>query len=110
MTQLNNTPGYFIDHIQTNAGEFHIPPNQMDDILPQHLLLLKSSKAALKDAGISPRPGANDPIRDRMGCAVGIEFDYGATDFRVRWDVHTLGESIKDQISGPLTFNRTWGL
>ncbi len=108
-TELNLTPGYYLDFIDTSVGEFHIPPNQMQDILPQHILLLKTVKKALENAGIPRRPNPGDPGRENIGCVIGIEFDYGATDFRLRWDAHGLDESVRDQISGPLTFNRTLG-
>ncbi len=101
--------GYYIQRFDTHVGEFHIPPNQITDILPQHLILLKSAKKALEDAKIPARPGESDPARERMGCAIGIEFDYGATDFRMRWDLHQLPQSVRDQVSPPLTFNRTLG-
>jgi acyl transferase domain-containing protein/3-hydroxymyristoyl/3-hydroxydecanoyl-(acyl carrier protein) dehydratase len=101
--------GFFLDEFSMDYGEFHIPPLQMEDILPQHLLLLKAAKGALEDAGISPRPQDGEPPRHRMGAAVGIDFDYGATDFHLRWTADSTDEKIKDQLSPPLTFNRTLG-
>lgn len=102
-------PGRYIDKIDIVPGQFHIPPNQMTDILPQHLLLLKSVYGALKDAGIPSRPADNDAPRSFIGCAIGIDFDYGATDFHLRWQINELDEDIKNQISPSLTFNRTLG-
>jgi len=101
--------GFFLDEFSIDYGEFHIPPLQMEDILPQHLLLLKAAKGALEDAGINPRPLYGEPPRHGMGCAVGIEFDYGATDFHLRWTAGPAHEKIKDQFSPALTFNRTLG-
>ncbi len=101
--------GCYINRFNTFPGEFHIPPNQIPDILPQHLILLKAAKKALLDAGISPRPAAVDAAREKMGCAIGIEFDFGATDFRLRWDLHALSNTSQDQVSPALTFNRTLG-
>ncbi|MCD4718422.1 MAG: beta-ketoacyl synthase, partial [Desulfobacula sp.] len=102
-------PGFYLDHLAIGVGEFHIPPNQMDDILPQQIILLKAAKGALEDAKISPRPLEGEPQRDWFGCAIGIEFDYGATDFHLRWKINHLDEELKDSISPPLTFNRTLG-
>ncbi len=101
--------GFYLDDITIQLGEFHIPPNQIDDILCQHIILLKAVKGALEDADISPRPKGNEKPRHHMGCAVGIEFDYGATDFHLRWKMNHLNEDFKDKISPPLTFNRTLG-
>jgi len=81
---LGRNPGFYMNTLSTDLGEFHIPPNQMTDILPQHIVMLKAAKGALADANINPRPGADEPIRHKMGCAIGIEFDYGATDFNLR--------------------------
>lgn len=102
-------PGFYMDHLAIGTGEFHIPPNQMNDILPQQIILLKAAKGALEDASINPRPLEGESPRDRIGCAIGIEFDYGATDFHLRWKINHLDEALKDTISPPLTFNRTLG-
>lgn len=99
-------PGIYLEELKTHIGEFHIPPNQMEDILPQHIALLKATIGALNDAGISPRPSDTDPPREDMGCAIGIDFDYGAADFNLRWQ---MDEAFKDLVSEPLTFNRTLG-
>ena len=102
-------PGFYLNHLPTQPGEFHIPPNQIDDILPQHIILLKAAKAALENAKINPRPLPDEPQRNNIGCAIGIEFDYGATDFHLRWKSNYLDKELKNTISPPLTFNRTLG-
>jgi acyl transferase domain-containing protein/3-hydroxymyristoyl/3-hydroxydecanoyl-(acyl carrier protein) dehydratase len=101
--------GFYINNISCEPGEFHIPPNQINDILPQHIILLKAVKNALQDAKISLRPDKNESQREYMGCAIGIEFDYGATNFYLRWGEKHLDEKSKDNLSPPLTFNRTLG-
>jgi len=106
---IKEKPGYYMDRITPRLGEFHIPPNQMEDILPQHIALLTAAKGALNDANISHRPMEKDSPRNHIGCAIGIEFDYGATDFHLRWKNHHLDEQQKDALSPPLTFNRTLG-
>lgn len=110
---IKEKQGFYINRTNSVPGEFHIPPNQMGDILPQHIILLKAAKEALKDAGISSRPLEGEPQRDDTGCAIGIEFDYGATNFYLRWKMdhpnEKSDEKSKDDISPPLTFNRTLG-
>ncbi len=103
------SPGFFLENLSVGLGEFHIPPNQMEDILPQQILLLKAAKGALEDANITPRPLADESPRVHLGCAIGIEFDYGATDFHLRWKINNQDQALKDAISPPLTFNRTLG-
>jgi len=106
---FDEKPGFYLDDLLLAVDEFHIPPNQLEDILPQHIVLLKAAKGALEDAGINPRPTAQDPLRHHIGCAMGIEFDYGATDFHLRWKINHLDEKLKNALSKPLTFNRTLG-
>jgi acyl transferase domain-containing protein/3-hydroxymyristoyl/3-hydroxydecanoyl-(acyl carrier protein) dehydratase len=114
---VEEKPGFYINNTSFKPGEFHIPPNQMDDILPQHIILLKAVKEALKDAKISSRPEKGEAQREDMGCAIGIEFDYGATNFYLRWRMNhpdkypdkQSDEQFGDEISPPLTFNRTLG-
>ncbi len=98
----------FMDEVLVTLGEFHIPPNQMEDILPQHLVMLKAAKGALEDAGISPRPLKTE-ARIKIGCAIGIGFDFGATDFFLRWKMNVQDKNLLDKIGPKLTFSRTLG-
>ena len=112
--------GQWMDEIKTFAGEFHIPPNQIPDLLPQHLVMLKAAMAAMEDANIAHRPPKDQELRTRFGAAIGIEFDHGATDFHLRWlenhghtnppSPHPAGREIVRELSiPPLTANRTLG-
>jgi PfaB family protein len=74
--------GSFMEEVVLTIGEFHIPPNEIPDILVQHLLMLKVCAKAMRDAGLPLR--ANRPD---MGVIIGLEFDYEATDFHLRWDM-----------------------
>ena len=114
------TMGLWLDEIKTVAGEFHIPPNQIPDLLPQHLIMLKAAMAAIKDAGIAPRPGKDQSPRTRFGAAMGIEFDHGATDFHLGWRQNHRGDNTSIATPhlppaehalqfAPLTANRTLG-
>lgn len=74
--------GNYIENFDISIGEFHIPPNEVPDILPQHLLMLKAAASAIEDAAIekrSPKP--------RMGAAIGMSFDFEATNFNLRWNL-----------------------
>ena len=113
-------PGLWLDEIKTFAGEFHIPPNQIPDLLPQHLIMLKAAMAAIKDAGIAHRPGKNQSPRVRFGAAMGIDFDHGATDFHLGWRQNHNSNDVSSATSPhppaaqdlqfyPLTANRTLG-
>jgi PfaB family protein len=116
--------GSFMSHLAVETGAYHIPPNEVPDILPQHLLMLKLCNQAMDDAGISS--GENQP---RTGVIVGADFDYNATNFHLRWHIEQIVESwekkypeqiqklknarwikaLKDVLSPPLTATRTLG-
>ncbi len=116
--------GSYIEEFDVFMGEFHIPPNEIPDILPQHLLMLKAAAQALDDAGIPRRED-----RPRMGAAIGMAFDYEAANFHLRWNLERQTdqwnrdfhlnldehrklkwlESLKDAVHPPLTAARTTG-
>ncbi|MBW1866773.1 MAG: type I polyketide synthase, partial [Deltaproteobacteria bacterium] len=103
---------------------FRIPPRELAQILPQHLVLLKVAAAAMQDAGLVLRQP-----RKRMGAVMGMGFDYEATNFHLRWNLvneiaqwqKSLGlsldaeqtrswlEALQNQISPALTHARTLG-
>lgn len=103
--------------VSTYPGEFHIPPNEIPEILPQHIIMLQAAKEAMVSAGLSERKE-----RPEMGGAVGIEFDYEATNYHLRWDLENRLrewgfdfqgkkelEDIKNLLSPSLNANRTIG-
>ncbi len=116
--------GGFMEDLSVHAGEFRIPPNEIPDILPQHLLMLKISAKALYDAGL-----LNQKNRSRMSVIIGAGFDFEATNFHLRWNLSNLVhlwkknfgldinademsvwlESLKDSFCPPLTSSRTLG-
>ena len=77
--------GAFMDELALTVGEFHMPPNEIPDILPQHLLMLKVSSSAMKDAGIVDRKE-----RPRTSVIIGMEFDFEATNYHLRWNLYNL--------------------
>nr|WP_321397890.1 beta-ketoacyl synthase N-terminal-like domain-containing protein [uncultured Desulfobacter sp.] len=111
--EIRNAQTLFMDELSIDLKDFNIPPNQMHQILPQHLIMLKAAMAALTDAGISPKPDAAQPPRVNMGCAVGIEFDFGATDYHLRWQIqgqdNNVSQDLLDSIGPSLNFDSTLG-
>jgi len=105
--------GGYIDQVTVNIGDFHIPPKEIPDMLPQHLLMLKVALGAMKDAGISQRQE-----RPRMGAFIGLDFDFEATNFHLRWSLQNLSGMWRRRmekspagefLGGPLTRPRTLG-
>jgi len=116
--------GGFMEELSIAPGEFHIPPKEIPDILPQQLLMLKVAATALKDAGFPLQEE-----RPAMGAIIGIDFDFEATNFQLRWHLGNLLpqwtkklgwnlshdeldawiESLQDTCNPPLTAPRTLG-
>src|SRR6185369_3052888 len=121
----NTTPfgGFFQRDVTLPADQFRIPPLEIEEMLPQQLLMLKSAAAAILDAGLDREGNQN------TGVFIGIALDLNSTNFSLRWSAADkaaqwaaeLGknpapeefaswvESLKDAISPPLTANRTMG-
>jgi acyl transferase domain-containing protein len=76
----DKTKASFVGAIEIGIGEFHLPPGELPDILPQQLLMLKVAAGAMRDAGLPLREA-----RERMGAIIGIAFDYESTNFHLRW-------------------------
>ena len=72
--------GGYMDSFDWNFNEFNIPPAEIPDIIPQHLLMLKTAFNAMQDAGLPVKQS-----RENMGAIIGIDFDYEATDYHLRW-------------------------
>jgi PfaB family protein len=92
--------GAYMDDVSLNVGEFSIPPNEIPDILPQQLLMLKIAAKAMQDANLPMKAE-----RPRMGVIIGTEFDYEACNFSLRWSQHNQPEKH----GHPLTASRTLG-
>ncbi|MCD4654227.1 hypothetical protein K8T06_09855, partial [bacterium] len=112
--------GYPIAHTYIPIGRFRIPPSELREMLPQQLLMLKTSGDAIEQS-----PWRED-LAEESGVFIGIGLDLNTTNFQVRWcleqtidewidpttnesDRRILKKSIMDAWSPPLTANRTMG-
>ena len=122
---LQSTPfaGYWVDEVAVTAEQFRIPPRELEEMLPQQLLMLQSAAAAMADAGLD-REGNGS-----AGVFIGIALDLNSTNFSLRWPLaerarawegelgRTLTaegreawtDSLRDATGPPLTANRTMG-
>ena len=123
--KLKDTPfaGFYLDEFALPSGAFRIPPRELEEMLPQQLLMLQSAAAAMADAGL----GRSDNLR--AGVFIGIALDLNSTNFSFRWSIapkaarwakelgldlteQELGAwvtQLRDQSGPPLTANRTMG-
>lgn len=123
--ELESTPfaGFYMDEVAVPAEQFRIPPREMEEMLPQQLVMLQSAAAAMKDAGLDRNGNLNTAV------LIGIALDLNSTNFSWRWSLpekakewaaatgrslspDELGEwtsRLRDAASPPLTANRTMG-
>ena len=124
LLEFPDLPGGYIKDITLLLSDLHIPPNEIPDILLQHLLMLKVSRNAMVDAGYTSRK-----LRPRMGAVIGMGFDMEATDYHLRWSLGNTHsgwlkqagvfldddrkavwlKSLKDDFGPPLNASRTLG-
>jgi acyl transferase domain-containing protein/3-hydroxymyristoyl/3-hydroxydecanoyl-(acyl carrier protein) dehydratase len=122
---LDATPfaGFTMDEVALPANRFRIPPREMEEMLPQQLLMLQTAAGALHDAGRGRDDNAS------TGVFIGIALDLNSTNFSLRWALpgqasrwaRELGRELTPEeltewtsrlraVAGPaLTANRTMG-
>ncbi len=117
--------GYFVDELSIPIGRFRVPPKELQESLPQQLLMLQVAAGALGNAQIE----LDDKTALRTGAFIGIGLDFNSTNFSYRWVIlrkakewaNALGlnlsdhdfrewvRSLRDAFGPPLTANRTVG-
>lgn len=115
--------GFYLDRLTVSSEQFRIPPLEMEEMLPQQLLMLRVAAGAMADAGLD----RNDNIRG--GVFVGINLDLNTTNYSFRWSLEEEGDGwsrglapdlpsearaswtadLKEAAAPPLTANRTMG-
>ncbi|QDU22136.1 beta-ketoacyl synthase N-terminal-like domain-containing protein [Urbifossiella limnaea] len=100
-------PGFLIDELAVPIDRFRVPPKELEDALPQQLLMLNVAAAALDDAvrGRFEPPADGDP---GTAVFVGLGLDPNTTNYHLRWAELARGGDA-DAASPPLTANRVMG-
>jgi acyl transferase domain-containing protein/3-hydroxymyristoyl/3-hydroxydecanoyl-(acyl carrier protein) dehydratase len=103
---LEGTPlaGFYLDSVAAAAERFRIPPRELEEALPQQLLMLRVAAGALEAAG-----GVPEPLLPRTGVFIGISLDLNTTNFHFRWSVLGRAPALADAAGPPLSANRTMG-
>ena len=95
-----STAGHAIQSIDVPLGVFPIPPKEMEEMLPQQLLMLLTAEEVLR--------GGAAIGGERTGVFIGLDLDRNTTNFHMRWWAgEHLGEAVLNAASPPLTANRT---
>ena len=100
-------PGFLIDELAVPIDRFRVPPKELEDALPQQLVMLQVAAAALDDAvrGRFEPPAEGDP---GTAVFVGLGLDPNTTNYHLRWAELSRGGDA-DRVSPPLTANRVMG-
>ncbi len=73
--------GYYLSDLKVPINQFRIPPKELEEMLPQQLLMLKVAGGALDDLQSDTR----EPHRSAVFIGVGL--DLGTTHFHFRWSL-----------------------
>ena len=115
--------GFYLDEVAVAANQFRIPPREIEEMLPQQIMMLTSAAAAMADAGLDREENP------RTGVFTGIALDLNSTNFSFRWAMagqaatwaRELGlelseeelaawtAQLRNDAGPPLTANRTMG-
>ncbi len=77
----NNIKGYGIGEVAERVDRFKIPPRELEEMLPQQLLMLQVAVNAWEHAG---NRGDGDA---HTGVYIGLGLDLNTTNFNVRWSL-----------------------
>ncbi|MBM3980342.1 MAG: type I polyketide synthase [Planctomycetes bacterium] len=102
-------PGFTIDELHVPIDRFRVPPKELEETLPQQLLMLQVAATALDDSlrehgADAPR----SPDSPTTGTFIGLGLDLNTTNFHLRWAALAAGAD-GDDASPPLSANRTMG-
>ncbi len=93
--------GWYVGREATvQADRFRIPPREMQETLPQQLLMLQVASEALDASGLT------EESRPNTGVFIGLGLDLNTTNFHFRW---SLAPELRDAAGPPLTASRTMG-
>ena len=88
--------GAYVDDVVLDGARFRIPPVERPDLLPQHALMLQVAAEALEDARFDARRE-----RPEAGVLIGIDFDFEATRYGLRWRLEDHLAEENDPVSFP---------
>ncbi|MBY0525900.1 MAG: hypothetical protein K2R98_21080 [Gemmataceae bacterium] len=79
----NHSPfhGYYLKELSVPADRFRIPPRELEELLPQQVLMLQVAAEAIADA-----KWRDDWLLD-TGVFIGLGLDFNVTNFHLRWSL-----------------------
>ncbi|MBI2435192.1 MAG: acyltransferase domain-containing protein, partial [Candidatus Hydrogenedentes bacterium] len=119
--------GNYLSKVEAPLTRFRIPPKELEEMLPQQLLMLQTALNAWEDAArLESFRGREETGHADTGVFIGVALDLNTTNFHVRWmleqkartwaaDTLTAGarttwiECMREAYGPPLTPNRVMG-
>jgi acyl transferase domain-containing protein/3-hydroxymyristoyl/3-hydroxydecanoyl-(acyl carrier protein) dehydratase len=89
--------GFFLGEIGMPLDRFRIPPRELEEMLPQQLLMLRTAAGAIADARWQPEKEL------RSGVFIGIGLDMNTTNYHVRWALSPSAREWSEQSGKNLT-------
>jgi len=87
--------GWFIEELEVPIGQFKIPPREIEEALPQQILMLQVAGQAIADADLSRVD------RLRTGVFIGVELDLNTTNYHLRWAVRSRAADWAERLGRP---------
>lgn len=104
-------PGFYIESLTAPLDQFRTPPKELEEMLPQQLLLLQTAAAALDDCAATGVDLGGD-LAEKTGVFVGLGLDLNTTNYHLRWAAKAADapdDAFLDAVAPPLTADRTMG-
>lgn len=112
---LSSPPAFGIEELRLPIDRYRVPPKELEETLPQQLLMLQVAADALEDSRAAGQQDGGTGEFPTTGVFVGLALDPNTMNFSRRWSVLAAGgvadgvAADVDDISPPLTANRTIG-
>ena len=87
--------GWFIEELEIPVGRFKIPPREVEEALPQQMLMLQIAEQAIADADLS------EVDRLRTGVFIGVELDLNTTNYHLRWAARSRAADWAQRLGRP---------
>jgi acyl transferase domain-containing protein/3-hydroxymyristoyl/3-hydroxydecanoyl-(acyl carrier protein) dehydratase len=105
LANVPSPPALGIEELVFPTDRFRIPPRELEETLPQQLLMLRVAAAALDDCLDCSHRAGDAPT---SGTFIGLALDPNTTNYHLRWSCLAAGKD-PDVAGPPLSANRTMG-
>jgi acyl transferase domain-containing protein/3-hydroxymyristoyl/3-hydroxydecanoyl-(acyl carrier protein) dehydratase len=105
LAHSTSPPALGIEELAIPIARFRIPPKELEETLPQQLLMLQVAASALADCHSNSDLAADAPT---TGAFIGLGLDPNTTNFHLRWS-RIAAAADPDTAGPPLSANRTMG-